>query len=575
MDWQFRENSVPRTGEFILNDDRRNRSLWLLSEGLERAVDPPREVVLGLYPTLDDLLAASLVEVHFQIGEISPEYHLLAKYAHLARRGLSPSRVAPDSTLEAFVAALLRKEADKPDFTDPTQASRLVSDWKEMLGYVLRQMKSGLDPFVDALFEGGADFAEERAFLLHDRTVYVQDVARGERWLVTIPGGPRNSSALILKKPRSLLFRDWSRQDTQAPTGDLYLFLGVDWSGEGDWSFSVPPVQRLSLRALHTRLQDRENQQAPDAPQWWDGAPYRHTMIAAPRGGSTNLSDKEVLNTVGAWLAARNTSGEDSQEGGSTAGDMLALENTVRKLQEQRIKMLEDSHALVQTSTRGVVEDVGNWVAHNLNNKLQAAYSISKVWMDREQACPPTHLRYILTSLEEAMEKVAAVKSEASSPQARHRERIPLEPLVRDSLALASRALEGVDVTLDVNSDLVLDGDRLQMTTCLTHLLNNAGEAILDRRKRDVELKGLVECRAIRNGTAVTIDISDNGCGVPDSITNFLFAERPFTTKGEGGCGLGLRVVEKILKEHHGGFSCHPGIDGGTTIRVTLPRSEL
>lgn len=68
--------------------------------------------------------------------------------------------------------------------------------------------------------------------------------------------------------------------------------------------------------------------------------------------------------------------------------------------------------------------------------------------------------------------------------------------------------------------------------------------------------------------------VTDNGPGIEPAQIEELF--EPFkSTKGHGGTGLGLPVVRKIVREHHGRtvVESTPGV--GTTFRIRLPAQEL
>ena len=75
----------------------------------------------------------------------------------------------------------------------------------------------------------------------------------------------------------------------------------------------------------------------------------------------------------------------------------------------------------------------------------------------------------------------------------------------------------------------------------------------------------------MRARTRVTIEITDNGPGIPPAIQTRIF-EPFFTTKPPGvGTGLGLSLCQGII-EGHGGIiqvTSEPG--QGTTFRVELP----
>src|SRR5439155_10081304 len=122
------------------------------------------------------------------------------------------------------------------------------------------------------------------------------DVLSGERWYVRIPGGPPEGAGLLLRRPKSLLFKYWARQDAEAPGGQGYVFLAVDW-GDGKWVFSTPPLHRLPIKPLADALQAAEAAKDPQHAQkdpWFDGKPFGHTLVAAPRAG-TRLGEPQVL----------------------------------------------------------------------------------------------------------------------------------------------------------------------------------------------------------------------------------------------------------------------------------------
>lgn len=191
------------------------------------------------------------------------------------------------------------------DLSKPGAAEQFCRDWPRMARRVMDAAERGVDPFTTPLFDD-AEFARERAYLARDREVYRQDVTRGERWIVSLPDGPPKSSALVIHKPKSLLFKHWARGDDASPTGDGYLLLAVQWE-ESDWVFSTDPFHRLSLKPLWEILNAAElkvNPQATGDEQWFDGAPFAHTLIAEPKRQS-RLTDEKILQIVKQWCRAR------------------------------------------------------------------------------------------------------------------------------------------------------------------------------------------------------------------------------------------------------------------------------
>jgi signal transduction histidine kinase len=71
------------------------------------------------------------------------------------------------------------------------------------------------------------------------------------------------------------------------------------------------------------------------------------------------------------------------------------------------------------------------------------------------------------------------------------------------------------------------------------------------------------------DGTAVHIDVSDTGGGIPPEVQPRIFES--FLSTRAGGTGLGLTIAQRIVKDHHGVLKLMATGPRGTTMRVTLP----
>ncbi len=69
--------------------------------------------------------------------------------------------------------------------------------------------------------------------------------------------------------------------------------------------------------------------------------------------------------------------------------------------------------------------------------------------------------------------------------------------------------------------------------------------------------------------------VRDNGPGIPAEVLPKIF-QPYFTTKGpRQGTGLGLNIVQRLIKEGHGALQCHTEAGVGTTFTVYLPAAEI
>jgi two-component system, sporulation sensor kinase E len=106
--------------------------------------------------------------------------------------------------------------------------------------------------------------------------------------------------------------------------------------------------------------------------------------------------------------------------------------------------------------------------------------------------------------------------------------------------------------------------DAAQIKQVFVNLIRNGMQAM----SRGGELS--IETGA--NSEAVFVSISDTGSGIPEEKLNQLF--QPFFTTKKKGTGLGLMIVQRIIREHAGRIDVESKPGKGTTFRVWLPLHE-
>ncbi|MFN9917170.1 MAG: hypothetical protein ACK53L_31565, partial [Pirellulaceae bacterium] len=195
-------------------------------EGLIAGPGPIETLAVQGDPTLDDMLAVSWVRLALQGTAYPAAAQSYAHYAGLCREGLRPSHLPPEETLEGMFLAVRSNFAD--DLSSTAEADDFLKAWQPIEDRLLQACREGLDPLITPLFRDRPEFARQRAYLIRDHEVYRQDVSRGEQWRVHLPEGPPQASALILRQPKSALWKFWARSDDRAPVGGVYLLLAVE-----------------------------------------------------------------------------------------------------------------------------------------------------------------------------------------------------------------------------------------------------------------------------------------------------------------------------------------------------------
>jgi signal transduction histidine kinase len=118
----------------------------------------------------------------------------------------------------------------------------------------------------------------------------------------------------------------------------------------------------------------------------------------------------------------------------------------------------------------------------------------------------------------------------------------------------------------------IVDGDSDRLTQVFCNLLSNAAK-YTDRG-------GRIELRLTRDAEEALIEVTDTGIGIPESELPHIF--ELFSQVGEhqsraqGGLGIGLSLVRKLVELHQGTVSASsPGTGSGSKFSVRIPLIEI
>jgi signal transduction histidine kinase len=206
-------------------------------------------------------------------------------------------------------------------------------------------------------------------------------------------------------------------------------------------------------------------------------------------------------------------------------------------------------------------------INHDLRNMLANAQLIS----DRLGSLPdPAVQRFapkLIASLDRAINLADSTlrfgRAEEAPPR---RELTPLRPLVvevGDGLGLPRDG--AIDWTIDMDDALRVDADRDQLFRVLSNLTRNALQAI----EQQESTGGHIRVTGARNGKRVTIEVSDDGPGVPEKARAHLFQAFQGSAR-KGGTGLGLAVAQELVNAHGGTIRLRD-TGKGATFELEIP----
>jgi two-component system NtrC family sensor kinase len=249
---------------------------------------------------------------------------------------------------------------------------------------------------------------------------------------------------------------------------------------------------------------------------------------------------------------------------GMQLGRVIERERAAEQLQQKQ-------EALRQREKLAAMGSLLASMAHELNNPLGVI--LLQADLLREEAVGEALTEYIEEITQAAIRCERLVRNFLTLAHQYPPERtvVDLNALLTHTLELLEPAfrVDSIAADLDLDVDLpCLWADADQIRQVLVNLLTNACQALHEvQAARQVRLTTRCDVRRTR----VTIELMDNGPGIPPALQTRIF-EPFFTTKPPGvGTGLGLSLCQGII-EGHGGLiqvTSEPG--QGTTFRVELP----
>jgi len=106
--------------------------------------------------------------------------------------------------------------------------------------------------------------------------------------------------------------------------------------------------------------------------------------------------------------------------------------------------------------------------------------------------------------------------------------------------------------------------DPTQIQQVLVNLIKNALQAMTKG--------GTLTLQTGEGAEGVWVSVADTGGGIPQEQINRIF--EPFYTTKKKGTGLGLMIVQRIVRAHGGHIELESQVGRGTTFRIWLPLHE-
>ncbi|MFP5458687.1 MAG: PAS domain-containing protein [Bacteriovoracia bacterium] len=252
-----------------------------------------------------------------------------------------------------------------------------------------------------------------------------------------------------------------------------------------------------------------------------------------------------------------------------TVGEMIHSLSMNQALEDQR-------RIAIHNSKLASIGEMAAGVGHEINNPL--AIISGQLTMLKEQLQARQLLdqglgaRFQKSQI--AIDRIASiVKGLRTFARSDSLEIAPFDfsDLVRETVDMVKEIYAQVEVELivSITTNIWTTGNRGRLQQVIVNLLNNARDALETRAMKKIFL----DLKA--QDARLILSVRDTGHGIPEEIQNKIF-EPFFTTKDVNkGTGIGLSLIDSIIKEHDGELRLTSELNVGSEFTVTLSLSNV
>jgi PAS domain S-box-containing protein len=249
------------------------------------------------------------------------------------------------------------------------------------------------------------------------------------------------------------------------------------------------------------------------------------------------------------------------------------LVTDVTRLKQAEEALLRVERQLQDSERLAALGGLAAGIAHEINNPLAVVVANVELAQRELEASWPLQ-RALSEMLGDAhaaakhigqlMEAVALLaRSDSTQP-----ELVDVNEMLNRSIDFASTSLRyRARLTRDFADVGSVWGSAAQLVQIFVNLINNAAHSCTSAQPGEIRVSSRLD------GATVTIEIADNGCGLPSEVRARVM--NPFfTATDEDGVVLGLSISAAIVKGVGGDISVADRENGDNVFRVTFPAAE-
>jgi signal transduction histidine kinase len=237
----------------------------------------------------------------------------------------------------------------------------------------------------------------------------------------------------------------------------------------------------------------------------------------------------------------------------------------VEKERKRRGELKKAQEELIQANKYKVIGELATGIAHEIRNPLGSIQGSLEI-LRKDYKPEDSKFEFLNILLKEVsrLNKVVTGFLNYARPALPNLIDIKIDQLISETVLFLSPQVvkKGVNLKTELERNLPrIKADPSQLKQAFINLILNSLEALKD--------KGEITISAHQDKNRLKIVFQDNGKGMSEETKNKIFT--PFFSTKEGGTGLGLGIVERIIQNHKGEIKVESTLGKGTIFTLSFP----
>lgn len=228
-------------------------------------------------------------------------------------------------------------------------------------------------------------------------------------------------------------------------------------------------------------------------------------------------------------------------------------------------EIIEHKRQLYQASNLAALGTLAAGMSHEIKNPLAVIKGLTQVLPENleDKEFLSKFVEIVPGQIDRINQTVEALLKIGKGP-ALKKKRLSLNILLEDIIGFVRLSFKNKDIEVKTrfSGNEQVFGDYNMLYQAFFNLIQNAAQAMPEG--------GIITLRILAGGS---VEIEDTGSGIPEDKIGRIFS--PFVTSKEGGVGMGLFMVKKILSDHDARITVRSIVGSGTVFCVDFLKTGV